>query len=250
MIQVWQAVSPLFIPVTIRPKITGKSMRYGAMSDLAWDPAVAYEEAVALGGWTTNSNRDYYVWQYLVAIVPSVLSLAGYPDCRVVPYAATLGILFHHDSLTGTERLTTRIFNKFVDKLYAINLPEFKVEKSPQRDMIVAVTAVMGMHFDDVYAAHGGNHCYVRKMHNAVMSCGVEAGMTAVGGMSLLQKWPKLVKDEFKRGNSDRQHPDSSVRRADLKEETMAKLGDSVAKMLAWKTEQQQVLQQMHDQQD
>jgi hypothetical protein len=99
----------MLIPVSIWSKITGKSMHNGSMSDLAWDLAVKYEEAVALGGWTTNSNRDYYVWQYLVAIVPSVLSLAGYPDCRVVPYAATLGILFHHDSLTGTERLTTSV---------------------------------------------------------------------------------------------------------------------------------------------
>jgi hypothetical protein len=116
--------------------------------------------------------------------------------------------------------------------------------------MIVAVTAVMVMHFDDVYAAHGENHCYVRSMQSAVMLCGVEAASTAVGGMSLLQKWSKLVKDDFKRGNSDRQHPDSPVHCAELKEEMAKLLSDSVAKILAWKTEQQQVLQQMHDQQD
>ena len=108
----------MYLPPTIKMKITGKSLRYGTMSDLAWDPAVMYEESVALGGWTTASNRDYYVWQYLVAIIPAVLSLAGYPDCRVVPYAACLGILFHHNTLDPTERMTTVVFHKFWGSLH------------------------------------------------------------------------------------------------------------------------------------
>ena len=31
-----------------------KSMRYGSMSHLSWDPKVTYEEAVAQGGWSTQ----------------------------------------------------------------------------------------------------------------------------------------------------------------------------------------------------
>ena len=56
---------------------SGKSLRIGAMTHLAWDPAVTYEEAVALGGWSTPSNADWHMWIYLTAVIPPALSLAG-----------------------------------------------------------------------------------------------------------------------------------------------------------------------------
>ena len=65
------------------------------MNLLAWDPAVTYEEGVALGGWKTGCNRDWYVWTYLCAIVFAVLALAGYPDPRILPQLPTCNILFH-----------------------------------------------------------------------------------------------------------------------------------------------------------
>jgi hypothetical protein len=88
-----------FIPNAIRTFFSGKSLRVGAMSLLTWDPAVTYEEAVALGGWATPSNRDYYVWQYLIAIIPSVLCLAGYPDVRQLPSLPLLKFLEEHPDL-------------------------------------------------------------------------------------------------------------------------------------------------------
>ena len=40
------------LPQDIKEFYSGKSLRYGAMTRLAWDPAVTYEEAIALGGCT------------------------------------------------------------------------------------------------------------------------------------------------------------------------------------------------------
>ena len=91
-------------PDQIKPMISAKSCRIGAMTDLSWDPAVTYEEAVALGGWSTPSNRDWYVWTYLVAIVPAVLSLAGCPDPRSIPVLPNVGKLFYEGS--GDDLLT------------------------------------------------------------------------------------------------------------------------------------------------
>ena len=122
---------------------TGKSFRYGGMSQLAWDPAVSYDESVALGGWTTSTNHDHYVWEYLVSIIPAVLSLAGYPDCRVLPYTPTLGMLFFHESLRVEQRFTKETYEKFIQKLYIIDLPEFKFPNTPQRNLLVVVMAVM-----------------------------------------------------------------------------------------------------------
>jgi hypothetical protein len=62
---------------------------------------------VALGGWATPSNRDYYVWQYLIAIIPSVLCLAGYPDVRQLPSLPSLKFLLveEHPELDPLEYL-------------------------------------------------------------------------------------------------------------------------------------------------
>jgi hypothetical protein len=75
-----------FIPTHLKHYFSAKSLWYGAMTHLAWDQAVTYEELVALGGWATPSNSDLYVWVYLVSIIPSILSLAGYPDPHVLPH--------------------------------------------------------------------------------------------------------------------------------------------------------------------
>ena len=74
-----------FLPNILQPFYTGKSLRMGAMSFLNWDPRVAYEEAVAQGVWSTPSNSDWYVWQYLIAIIPPALCLSGSADVRVLP---------------------------------------------------------------------------------------------------------------------------------------------------------------------
>jgi hypothetical protein len=91
-----------------------KSLPVGAMSLLTWDPAVTYGEAVALGSWETSSNRDYYVWQYLIAIIPSVLCLAGYPDVRQLPSLPSLKYLEDHPELDPSEYLPSNTAERLI----------------------------------------------------------------------------------------------------------------------------------------
>jgi hypothetical protein len=62
---------------------------------LQWNPAVQWQEAVALGGWKTSANSDWYVWHYLVAIIPAVLALCGHPQPRLIPNLPDYSVLFH-----------------------------------------------------------------------------------------------------------------------------------------------------------
>jgi len=71
-----------------------KSFRHGAISVLMWDPAVTYEECIALGGWSSSTNSDWHTWTHLIAVIPAVLALSGCPDCRVLPYLPSCSKLF------------------------------------------------------------------------------------------------------------------------------------------------------------
>jgi len=69
------------VPTQLKSFMSVKSFRYGAISMLMWDPAVTYEECIAIGGWSSSTNSDWYTWTYLIAVIPAVLTLSGYPDC-------------------------------------------------------------------------------------------------------------------------------------------------------------------------
>ena len=148
----------------LRHYFIGKSCRCAAMTKLAWDPSVTFDEAVALGGWTTNANRDWCVWTCLVALIPSVASLSRHPDCRIIPHPPTLGMLFHHSDLLPSQRFITFTHQEFVKRLCVTNIPEFKIANTPQRMLLVSVTAVMVMHFDHCHQKCGGTHRHCTKM--------------------------------------------------------------------------------------
>jgi hypothetical protein len=135
------------------------------MSQLSWDTSVTTDESIALGGWTTHSNRDYYVWTYLVSVIPPALSLAGYPDARVIPTLPHSGKLFHHGE--PRQRMTADQHNSLIRNLFVIDLPEFQYPAGRLRALLVSVTASMIMHFDYVYHKYTGRHQYVQKMINA-----------------------------------------------------------------------------------
>ena len=122
-----------------------KSTQVGAMTHLAWDPVVTYEESVALGGWSTPFNSDWYVWTYLVALVPPALSLSGYPNPRVIAPLPQSGKIFHIPE-TGNQ-MTVDGWANFVDKLFPCNLKEFRPPLGRLRSLLVKVTTVMIMHF-------------------------------------------------------------------------------------------------------
>jgi len=74
------------VPTQLKSFMSVKSFRYGAISMLMWDPAVTHEECVALGGWSSSTNSDWCTWAHLIAVIPAVLALSGYPDCSVLPH--------------------------------------------------------------------------------------------------------------------------------------------------------------------
>ena len=237
------------IPDWLKNFFTGKSFRYASMSKLAWDPAVTYDESVALGGWTTSTNRDHYVWEYLVSIIPAVLSLADYPDCRVLPYNPTAGMLFFHSSLTVQQRFTKETYETFIQKLYIIDLPEFKFPNTPQRNLLVVVTAVMIMHFDYFYEKYGIQHAYCRKMVHSTMRSGVPFADTQSNAIELLQKWSRIVKDDFKKGNAPGNSDRHPLGRRTVADE-IAKINTNISNLVAFRAEQQQQLQRIHDRVD
>ena len=123
---------------------------------LAWDPAVTHEEAVALGGWATPSNRDWCVWICLVTTIPAVLSLAGHMDPRVIPHLPK-----HQKPLVEgdvDQQFTSERWILFVENLFTISLPEFmpcagsnnQNGRGRHRDLLHVVAAVMTMHYDEV----------------------------------------------------------------------------------------------------
>ena len=47
------------VPQQLKAFCSAKSLQFGAMTWMTWDPSVTHEESVALGGWATPSNADW-----------------------------------------------------------------------------------------------------------------------------------------------------------------------------------------------
>ena len=231
------------IPAQIVAFFSAKSLRYGAMSHLSWDPAVTYEEAVALGGWATPSNSDYYVWIYLISIIPAVLSLAGYPDARVLPKLPRIEILSTHGPVEG--RFTHDTFQAFIKSLFVINLPEFQPPHGRLRELLTTVAAVMIMHFSVMYNKYRHHHAYIKKMINATITS--RMARTTTEAITRLESWSKEVTDDFKKANVQTREDivngqgTDVLRRRSINDQ-LAKMNDSVAKMLEAKIELQATL--------
>ena len=187
-----------FFPPVIQNYFSGKSLRIGAMSLLAWDPAVTYEESVALGGWTTPSNRDWYVWQYLIAIIPAILALAGYPDVRVLPQLPNIKLLENSNYLEEEERLSPARLNDFILALYRISLPEFSHQQGRHRMLLKTVTAVMIIHFPHFLEKLGMQHSYVLKMVNSLVSLQLPCADTRPRAINILTKWSHVLRKDWK----------------------------------------------------
>jgi hypothetical protein len=140
------------IATQLKAYFSAKSLCYGGMTHLAWDPAVTYEESVALGGWATPSNSDFYVWVYLVSIIPSILSLAGYPDPIVLPHLPQIHLV--HGSGLASNWLPADKLRAFVDELFLINIPQFQAPSGKLRPLLMTVLAVMLMHFQYVFQTY------------------------------------------------------------------------------------------------
>ena len=125
------------VPPQLRDFYSAKSLRAGAITFLSWNASVTYQESVALGGWSTGCNRDWYVWTYTIAIVPPVLALAGYPNPRVLPKLPTINILFADDN--PSMMINPDLFGSFIDNLFVISLPEFQAPHGRLRNLLQVV---------------------------------------------------------------------------------------------------------------
>ncbi|MGL5936119.1 MAG: hypothetical protein ACRCZI_10930, partial [Cetobacterium sp.] len=187
------------IPVQLRKFYSVKSLRYGACTHMNWDVNVTTDETIALGGWSSHSNRDFYVWTYLVSVIPPALSLAGYPDPRVIPSMPDSSECFRQGE--PDQKMTIQQFNNFVIHLYVINLPEFQPPAGRMRDLLMSVTAAMIMHFDYIYHKYGGHHLYVKKMVNSALKANI--GVNPQMCIQKLQFWSKVILNDYKKRNNE-----------------------------------------------
>jgi hypothetical protein len=187
------------IPAQLRKYYSVKSLRYGACTHMNWDVNVTTDETIALGGWSSHSNRDFYVWTYLASVIPPALSLAGYPDPRVIPSMPDSSECFRQGE--PDQKMTIPQFNNFVIHLYVINLPEFQPPAGRMRDLLMSVTAAMIMHFDYIYHKYGGHHLYVKKMVNSALKANI--GVNPQMCIEKLQFWSKVVLNDYKKRNND-----------------------------------------------
>jgi len=227
------------VPVLLRQYYSVKSMRYGAMSQLMWDPAVAYEEAIALGGWSTATNSDWYTWIYLIAVIPAVLSLSGYPDCRVLPYLPSCTKCFAVN-LLPEQRMTSDKWTAFLGVLFPNSLRDFRFPHGRLRPLMNHVAAVMVMHFKHFYLKYGIRNEYVKAMSRACQSAQMADNETQA--INKLQLWSTIVKEDYKKGNTTGHDPNSDglggnlLRRRKVKDE-LAKINMNLAALLSRQSE-------------
>ena len=223
---------------------SAKSLRIGAMTMLAWDPSITYEEAVALGGWATPSNRDWYTWIYLVAVIPPALALAGYPDARVIPYLPSTGCLFALGDDDEDKSMQVDKYLAFVSDLFSISLPEFKPPHGKLRRLLTTVVAVMIMHFDDLYKKYLHTNRYVARMIRACLNAKFARNKT--DAISLLCFWSRKVKEDFQQSNIHGKNDRDTLRRRTIPDQ-LAKMNESVVKLLQAKFDFQQQIMELHN---
>ena len=236
------------VPTELKSFFSSRSCRVGAMTYLSWDPAVTYEEAVALGGWSTPSNRDWYVWTYLVAIIPAVLSLAGYPDPRVIPYLPKYKKLL----VEGNEQQQFSVdkWNLFINHLFKVTLPEFlplhNTPNAPQegrgrhRELLHVVAAVMVMHFEYLHRKYTASNAYVQKMMNAVITCGMATGH--VDAVIKLNFWSSTLKTDFTNENTNPTDPERDILRRGTIQDQLNKMNQNILKLVETRTQMQEQL--------
>lgn len=92
----------------IGKKISGKSLRYGGATHLHADRLITFDEALARGGWGSGTSRDYYIFVQLAAVIPPMLSLAGFPDPTIDPVSPSLKPIVDNKELPEAHPMSVR----------------------------------------------------------------------------------------------------------------------------------------------
>jgi hypothetical protein len=173
------------VPASLKHVVTSKCLRIGSSTSLAADPAVTYDESIFRGGWSTGTSRDYYVWILLYALIAPMMSLAGHPDPKAMPYPPRLNALpFHLHELVQT----------YISFLYVINVPFF-LPGQKLRPMLEECTAVLIMHFPYALRKYGREDKLNTKMIEAAMYA--KLGDTAKEAITALREWAKHIQDDY-----------------------------------------------------
>ncbi|CAB9525584.1 unknown protein [Seminavis robusta] len=183
------------VPEQLKKFYSVKSLRTGAMSLLQWNSSVLLQEGIALGGWKTGANSDWYVWIYLVAIVPAVLALAGYPQPRIIPTLPDIELLYQDpdpNMVFSAVKLPD-----FINSLFVISLPEFQGPNGRLRNLLLVVVAVMIKNFRHCERKYGNGHPYVVKMIGATISSGLAVGNADASVK--LKHWSRKITMELTR---------------------------------------------------
>ena len=191
------------VPDQIKSFYSVKSLRTGAMSQLQWNPAVIWQEGVALGGWKTGANSDWYVWMYLVAIIPPVLALSGYPQPRTIPNLPDITVLFHDTD--PTKILNANLFPEFLNSLFVISLPEFRGPHGRLHNLLLTVTAVMIKNFRYCERTYGSGHSFVKKMLSATVDSGLASN--TIEASNKLKTWSSKISTALNNQNIQQHGP-------------------------------------------
>jgi hypothetical protein len=175
----------LLVPESLKHLVSSKCLRIGSSTAMAADPLVTYDQSIIRGGWSTGTSRDYYVWVVLFALLAPMMSLAGHPDPKAMPYPPRL------NAIPFQQHDTIQTFIRF---LYIINVPYF-LPGGKLRPMMEECTAVLIMHFPYTIRKYGRDDKLTTKMIEAGISAGL--GATANEVIIRLREWAKLIQDDY-----------------------------------------------------
>jgi len=227
---------------------TIKSLRMGAMSEVTWDPQVSFDETLAVGGWATGTNRDSYIWNYVISIIPPALCIAGYQDCRLIPGLPSLHCLYSDedpDKVFPSEKMET-----FLSILFPTNMPCFKKQL---KILLRLAAAVMIKNYEHVESNHGHEH---RMVKSRLIDVTIQTGLVRSThrhpaqreAASKLRHWSRKVQATFEESNSPERH-DASTTNGTLRRRTIASqietVNSRVASLLERNIEQQAALVEM-----
>ena len=195
---------------SLKELASAKSFRIAASTAMAADNLLSQDESVFRGGWSTHTSRDHYTWILLVALIAPMMSLAGHPDPRALPYPPRL------DALPNECHA---LLQQWIEKLYIIDVPYFK-PGGKLRGFLDECTACLIMHFPTAIRRYGR----MDKLNGKMVWAGLKAGLAnnANGVIIKLREWAKHIRDDYDRRklNPSNQRDEIVRRLVDLQRST------------------------------
>ena len=172
------------VPLSLKHLISSKGLRIGSSTEMAADPLVDFDQSIMRGGWSTGTSRDYCVWIVLCALLAPMMSLAGHPDPKAMPYPPRL------NAIPFDQHATVQAF---IRVLCIIDVPYF-LPGDKLRPMLEECTAVLIMHFPYTIRKYSREDKLMTKMIESGLSAGL--GTTPNDVIIKLREWGGLIKND------------------------------------------------------